>query len=157
MKKKFQLALATVLASLLVLTPTVANAAEPNGSQGQWKKTWSTCSSDGVYTTIGGQVWLKEFYKQGVRQFKVEYTVRAGSSTSWNNPVLRKKTYTSNKFPNNKTSYQWKAPSVKWTNLTSGVDGGYWLYAKLTWKRPHKKDWNVKNFLLRACSPPASF
>lgn len=147
-----RIALVTVIACLLALNPVAAHAGEPNGSQGAWKRTWKTCANDGVHTTIGGQAWAKEFGKHRVRKFKVTYTVRAGSSTSWTNPVLRKKTYWSSQFPNDHRNFHYKFPWVKWNNLTAGVDGHYWLYATITWDRVGARDWKVKNFLLAVCS-----
>ncbi|MFV0432647.1 MAG: hypothetical protein ACK5LO_01495 [Leucobacter sp.] len=95
--------------------------------------------------------------KQGVRQFKVEYTLRAGKSTAKSNPVLKKKAYSSAKFADDKRSVKYQAPKQKWSGLKAGVAGGYWMRATVTWKRPGQKDWTVQNYVVAVCSGPVTF
>ena len=132
----------TALCVLTLFGPGApAYAQEPPGGSVAYKKYWILCANDGGLVDIGGAVTMKEIGASHVDQFRVKWLLYNTANPTGTTLAYKRWTTESKVFPDDKQSYKWTTPKVKWLDNVAS-DAGYTLVAKLTWVRPGRKDWN---------------
>ena len=132
------LSLLCIVAAVTAAGASPAMAGDPPGGTVGYRALSRLCSTDGVTTSIGANVLMREVGRQGVTQMKVTFKLLVDGAYTGAGSIHRD-SYSS-VFPNDTRSFEYKTGVVQWTGL-SAVHS-YSITSKLTWKRPHSRDWN---------------
>lgn len=137
---KLYVTVLTSLASLGVAAPAQANWTD----NVRYYREFSICSDTGEGLDIGAGMYIQELGKHRVISLRTKYLLYDTDPNSAGiHQSVGRMTKQSTSFPDDDRSFRFNASHGNKHTFHVGY-GEWWVVAKLTWDRKHRRDWNTK-------------
>lgn len=111
----------------------------------RYHRQYSTCTDNGSGLDVGAGMYMQELGKHRVVSMRAKYLLYAEDPSSPGiHQSVGRATQRSASFPDDNRSFYYDARHGDNEHTFHVSYGEWWVVAKLTWDRKHRRDWNTK-------------